>query len=111
MEDLFNANLPDGERPDIQLCVFPHLKEFLVIDLRESLPQISLLNATDVFTDDFFQSVEEDFSQAIRNRNRVPLRSPHGPAHAVGGGRQRNRHDLHPGPIVASSQTLRPFPR
>ena len=73
MEDLFNAKLPDGERPDIQLCVFPHLKEFLVIDLRESLPQISLLNATDVFSDDFFQSVEEDFSQAIRTETEYPF--------------------------------------
>lgn len=30
MKDLFNTQLPGGEKPDIQLCIFPHLKEFLV---------------------------------------------------------------------------------
>ena len=35
MKELFNTQLPGGEQPDIELCIFPHLKEFLVIDLRD----------------------------------------------------------------------------
>ena len=57
MEELFNAQLPDGERPDIQLCIFPHLREFLVIDLRPQQPRVLLLNTADVFNGEFFRSV------------------------------------------------------
>ena len=73
MEDLFNAQLPGGERPDIQLCIFPHLKEFLVIDLREENPSVLLLNAAEVFTDDLFRALEVEFSEAVREETEFPF--------------------------------------
>ena len=73
MEELFNTQLPDGERPDIYLCIFPHLREFLAVDLREDSAGISLLNANEVFTGEFFLAVEEEFSEAIRAKAEFPF--------------------------------------
>jgi hypothetical protein len=73
MEDLFNSVLPDGKRPDLYLCIFPHLKEFLVIDLREKQAEILLLNTAEVFDQDFFESVEEEFSHALREESDFPF--------------------------------------
>ena len=73
MDELFNTQLPGGEKPDIQLCIFPHLKEFLAIDLREQPAAVSLLNASDVFTEDFFGSVEEEISDTVRAETEFPF--------------------------------------
>ena len=73
MKDLFNSQLPGGERPDLQLCIFPHLQEMLVIDQRGEGWNISLLNASDVFTTDFFKSVEEEFSENLRAHTHFPF--------------------------------------
>ena len=69
MEQLFNPQLPDGGRPDIQLCIFPHLPEFLVIDSRKENPQVLLLNTDDVFDEEFYRTVESEFSEALRSSN------------------------------------------
>jgi hypothetical protein len=66
MEQLFNSQLPGGGRPDIQLCLFPHLPEFLVIDSREENPRVLLLNTNDVFDEEFYRTVESEFSDALR---------------------------------------------
>jgi len=73
MKDLFNTQLPGGERPDIQLCIFPHLTQMLVIDQRGGGSNISLLNASDVFTTEFFKAVEEDFSESLRAHTHFPF--------------------------------------
>ncbi len=73
MEELFNTRLPDGTKPDVQLCIFPHLKEFLTIDLRPQEPEILLLSTDDVFVDEFFKSVEADFSDAVREEADYPF--------------------------------------
>ena len=73
IRDLFNTHLPDGERPDIQLCIFPHLTEMLVIDLRREESNISLLNAAEVFTTEFFKAVEEEFSETLRAHTHFPF--------------------------------------
>ena len=73
MKDLFNSQLPGGERPDLQLCIFPHLQEMLVIDQRGEGWNISLLNASDVFTTDFFKAVEEEFSESLRAHTHFPF--------------------------------------
>ena len=67
MEQLFNPRLPDGGRPEIQLCIFPHLPEFLVIDNREENPQVLLLNTDDVFGEEFYRTVESEFSESLRS--------------------------------------------
>jgi hypothetical protein len=66
MEHLFEPRLPNGERPDIQICIFPHLREFLVIDLRQKFPQVQLLSTREVFREDFFANAEAEFSHALR---------------------------------------------
>ena len=66
MEQLFNPKLPGGGRPDIQLCLFPHLPEFLVIDSREENPRVLLLNTNDVFDEEFYRTVESEFSETLR---------------------------------------------
>jgi hypothetical protein len=67
MEQLFNPQLPGGGRPDIQLCIFPHLPEFLVIDSREETPKVMLLNTDDVFDEEFYRTVESEFSETLRS--------------------------------------------
>ena len=69
MEQLFNPQLPGGGRADIQLCIFPHLTEFLVIDSREDKPQVLLLNTDDVFDEEFYRTVESEFSESLRSSN------------------------------------------
>ena len=66
MEQLFNPQLPGDERPEIQLCIFPHLPEFLVIDSRQQNPQVILLNTEDVFDEEFYRAVEAEFSETLR---------------------------------------------
>ena len=73
MDDLFNTQLPDGQQPDIQLCVFPHLKEFLAIDLRGDHPQVLLLQAQEIFTPEFFNSIEAEFSEVLRQESEFPF--------------------------------------
>jgi hypothetical protein len=73
MEELFNPQLPGGERSDIQLCIFPHLREFLVIDLRPETPRVLLLNTADVFNSEFYRSVEAEFSEALREETEFPF--------------------------------------
>ena len=67
MEELFSPHLPGGARPGIQLCIFPHLPEFLVIDSREEDPQVMLLNTDDVFDEEFYRTVEAEFSETLRS--------------------------------------------
>ena len=66
MEQLCNPQLPGDERPEIQLCIFPHLPEFLVIDSRQQNPQVMLLNTEDVFDEEFYRAVEAEFSETLR---------------------------------------------
>ena len=66
MEQLSNPQWPGGGRPDIQLCLFPHLPEFLVIDCRDENPQVMLLNTDDVFDEEFYRTVESEFSETLR---------------------------------------------
>ena len=67
MEQLFNPQLPGGGRADIQLCIFPHLPEFLVIDSRDDNPQVSILNTDDVFNEEFYRTVEAEFSESLHS--------------------------------------------
>ena len=73
MKELFNTQLPGGEQPDIELCIFPHLKEFLVIDLRDGSRRVQLLKTSEVFTDDFFSSVEHELSHTVHDENEFPF--------------------------------------
>ena len=73
MDEIFDTPLPDGQRTDIQICIFPHLKEFLTIDLRENGVQVKLLNTDDIFSDRFFSGVEEEISIAVKDQGDYPF--------------------------------------
>ena len=73
IDDPFYGQLPDGERPDIMLYIFPHLREFLAIDLRDDRSEVSLLNTAEVFNEEFFHSLELEFSKTLRKGISFPL--------------------------------------
>ena len=73
MEQFFNPAHPEAGFPDLQLCIFPHLREFLVFDSRPGQPQARSLNVDDVLGDDFFRAVEHEFSHALREMGDYPF--------------------------------------
>jgi hypothetical protein len=73
MDNPFNSVLPGGDRPFLHICIFPHLREFLAIDLRGASPQLNLLNTSDVFDQDFFEGAEIGFSRVIREESQFPF--------------------------------------
>ncbi len=73
MDDMFKGYIPEDERPDIQIYIFPHLQEFITIDLREPSPLVTLLHTDQVFAEDFFHTVEREFSIMVREENRHPF--------------------------------------
>ncbi len=74
LEDPFYGQLPDGERPDLLLYIFPHLPEFLAVDLRDDLlPKVVLLHTDEVFQERFFNFLEREFAGAIRDSGSFPF--------------------------------------
>ena len=73
MEDFLNSALPAGQRPDIYLCIFPHLKEFLAIDLREGPSRPIVIDASQAFNQQFFSNVEGEFSRILREDGDFPF--------------------------------------
>ncbi len=73
MEQLFNPGPFDAGLPDLQLCIFPHLREFMVFDARPGEPQVRLLHTDDILGDEFFSAVEAEFSHALRNTGEYPF--------------------------------------
>ena len=57
---------------DITLCIFPHLREFIAIDARDDRaggPAILSLSISNVLGEEFYASVEQDFSKLIRRHD------------------------------------------
>ena len=73
IDDPFYGQLPDGERPDIMLYIFPHLAEFLAVDLRNDSSEVVLMHANDVFDGEFFHGLESEFSKTLREGNIYPF--------------------------------------
>lgn len=73
IDDPFYGQLPDGERPDIMLYIFPHLREFIAVDLRDDYSEVVLMNADDVFDGEFFHGLESEFSKTLREGNIYPF--------------------------------------
>ena len=73
MEELFKGQWPEGEKPDIQLYIFPHLQEFLTVDLRDDIPHVELFNTKELFDEEFFRCIEAEFSQTIREPTEFPF--------------------------------------
>ena len=55
---------------DLNICLFPHLSEVLVIDLRTSTPdahRIVKLSSRDILTEEFYRTVQEEFSGMLKS--------------------------------------------
>ncbi len=72
-EELNGGPLPNGRRPDITLAIFPHLQEFIAVDLRVSPATITLVSADDVFNDEYYRAVENEFSISLREGQDHPF--------------------------------------
>lgn len=73
-EDPFYGPLPEGERPDLMLYIFPHLPEFLAVDLRDDLsPKVVLLHTDEVFQERFFHFLETEVAAALRDSGSFPF--------------------------------------
>ena len=73
IDDPFYGQMPDGERPDVMLYIFPHLREFLAVDLRDDTSEVTLMNSDEVFDADFFGGLEAEFSRTLREGNIYPF--------------------------------------
>ncbi len=73
LDDPFYGQLPDGERPDIMLYIFPHLLEFVAIDLRDDRSEVWLLNTAEIFNEVFFDGLEMEFSKTLREGSEFPF--------------------------------------
>jgi len=71
-------NRPENENNAcITLCIFPHLKDFVVIDARGDLPgrpAILSLQVGDILEEKFFAGIEGEFSALLRKSDKPFLR-------------------------------------
>ena len=66
-------NQSSNKNTEITLVVFPNLAEFVAVDTRSQLqgrPMIHSLDLTDVAGGDFADALEEEFSRAVRRREK-----------------------------------------
>jgi len=72
-EELSGGPLPNGRYPDITLAIFPHLREFLVIDTREAGADIVVMSTDSVFNDEYYRAVESEFGSLLREGGERPF--------------------------------------
>ena len=72
-EELSGGPLPNGRYPDITLAIFPHLREFLVVDTRESRVEITVMPTDTVFNDEYYRAVESEFGSLLREGGDRPF--------------------------------------
>ncbi|MSQ07643.1 MAG: hypothetical protein EXR46_10795 [Dehalococcoidia bacterium] len=73
MEDPFKDPALGEPRPDLHMCIFPHLKEFLVVDLREGHQRFMLLTTADMLGGEFYRALEAEFSETLREETELPF--------------------------------------
>lgn len=73
LDELNGGPLPGGRRSDITLAIFPHLREFIAVDLRSTPAQARLMSADEVFNDEYFREVESEFAAALREGGEHPF--------------------------------------
>ena len=62
----------DRQNADITLCIFPHLREFIAVDARKTRPNgpaVLTLSISNILGEDFYSTVERDFSKLIRRKD------------------------------------------
>ena len=72
-EELSGGPLPNGRYPDITLAIFPHLREFLVIDTRDSRANLEVMSTDSVFNDEYYRAVESEFGSMLREGGDRPF--------------------------------------
>jgi hypothetical protein len=72
-QELSGGPLPNGRYPDITLAIFPHLKEFMVVDTRGPSAEVRLLSTEEVFNDEYYRTVESEFASALREGGDLPF--------------------------------------
>ncbi len=72
-EELSGGPLPNGRYPDITLAIFPHLREFLVIDTRGAGANIEVMSTDAVFNDEYYRAVESEFGGLLREGGDRPF--------------------------------------
>ena len=63
------AGFGDDTRSDLTLCIFPHLREFVVVDARAGLPdrpRVCTLAVDEVLADNFYTEVEREFASLLK---------------------------------------------
>lgn len=73
MEELFDAGPGRSEHVDINLWIFPHLREFLAVDLRWDDPRVRIMDSSEVFSDTFYQRMEDGFGWMLREGTDYPF--------------------------------------
>tara|TARA_B100000686_G_C16758336_1_gene957049 strand:- start:1436 stop:2014 length:579 start_codon:yes stop_codon:yes gene_type:complete len=73
---MFNPEeaLNNSESTNLALCIFPHLKEFAVIDLTESNNDnpIKIINCNEILDEKFFSIIENEFKKMLKD-NEFPF--------------------------------------
>ena len=72
-EELSGGPLPNGRYPDITLAIFPHLREFLVVDTRGETADVTVLSTDAVFNDEYYRAVESEFGSMLREGGDRPF--------------------------------------
>lgn len=72
-EGLSGGPLPNGRYPDITLAIFPHLREFMVLDTRQDQASVSLMSTEQVFNDEYYRSVQSEFESMLRENTNHPF--------------------------------------
>ena len=73
MANPFDQWKADQLKADLQICIFPHLKDFLIIDLEGKDRQVKKLNMNEVFDTTFFDTTEKFFSESLREDTSYPF--------------------------------------
>ena len=56
------------EDADIHICIFPHLDEFMVLDVRDpQRPEVRVVAAGELLTPGYYREVEREFSRMLRS--------------------------------------------
>lgn len=72
-EELTGGPLPNGRYPDIRIAIFPHLREFIVIDTRPMPAEVRRMSTDDVFNEEYYREVEREFAAVLREGHDHPF--------------------------------------
>lgn len=65
-------NPSSSQKAEITLCVFPHLREFVAVDIRSYMPNspsVKILSFRDIFNQEFQNTLESGFAKLVKRDN------------------------------------------